>query len=109
MKKINENDIKKQIKTYLELNGWDVYRINNAGMFNAKRQEFIFHGKKGFSDLVAIKDNVLLFIETKAPGKKASKEQEQFLESVGRCCIVNGIVADSLKVVEDFLHSNYLS
>lgn len=95
MKKQTENDVKKAITQWLEYHGWEVYRINNGGVWNAQRKRYIFHGKKGFSDIVAIKKPHILFIETKAPGKKLSDEQEVFLQSINDCNQVAGFYADS--------------
>lgn len=81
MKKQTENDIKKAIKRHLEYQGYTVYRINNAGTFNKKRDAHIFHGTPGFPDLIALKKGRnALFIETKAPGKKPGAAQLECLE-----------------------------
>jgi Holliday junction resolvase len=96
MKKIYENDVKKNIRLWLELKGFDVYRINNAGVYNAKRKEFIWHGKKGMADLIAIKPPILLFIETKAPKKKPSVEQAEFCDKINKCVSPHALYADSL-------------
>lgn len=95
MKKQSENAVKKAIKQYLEFNGFAVYRINNAGIYNAERKEFIWHGKKGMSDLIAIKSPWVLFIETKAPGKKLTVEQDDFLHLINTCSKPVGLYADS--------------
>src|SRR5574343_338698 len=85
MKKQSENEVKKAIKEWLEWHNYKVFRINNGGVYNAKRKQFIYHGKAGFSDMVAIKEPIILFIETKAPGKSCSEAQEEFLRSVNSC------------------------
>ncbi|GIK15016.1 MAG: hypothetical protein BroJett002_37230 [Candidatus Brocadia sinica] len=100
MKKINENGVKKAIKEWLEWHGYKVFRINNGGVYSAKREKYIFHGKAGFSDMVAIKEPYILFIETKATGKKCSEEQEEFLRSVNNCGTPAGFMADSFEAFE---------
>lgn len=98
--KITENDVKKAIKAYLEFNRWTVFRINNTGIYNAKRKQYIFHGKAGLSDLIAIKKPYILFIETKAPGKRMSEEQEKFIQMVNLCDKPIGFCADSFESFE---------
>lgn len=100
-KKIRENDVKRAVRQYLELLGYDVYPINNGGVWNAKRQQFIFHGKKGMCDLIAIKPPKILFIETKAPGKKLSEEQEEFMRSVNCCFNISSHAVDSFDAFKE--------
>ena len=85
--KQSENDVKKAIKNYLELNGWRVYRINNSGQFRGfnKKGEvrFSFAGDPGVSDLHCTKASVnQMWIECKATGKKPSEDQENFMRDV---------------------------
>lgn len=99
MIKQTENEVKAAIKKYLEVNGYTVYRINNAGMNVSQKGEkprFAFHGTPGFSDLVAFKPGcVVVFVETKATGKKPSNTQCEFL-SLASTCNAIAIWADSL-------------
>ena len=84
MPKMNqsENDVKKAIKEYLELNGWTVFRINNAGTkrVDKKGNEFYtFSGTPGVFDLYCLKRGEYpMWIETKATGKILSEDQEGF-------------------------------
>ena len=81
--KSSENDVKKAIREYLELNGWNVYRMNNGGGFRGFNKEgkerFSFAGTPGVADLYAVKKgDYPLWIETKATGKKPSDDQYKF-------------------------------
>ena len=98
-KKQTENEIKKQITDYLKLNGYKVFRINNVGIFNAKRQCYIFKGEKGVSDLLAIskRKNQILFIETKVKPRKPTAEQLEFLDLVDGITSVKGILAYNIE------------
>jgi hypothetical protein len=103
--KQSENDVKNAVKKYLEFKGYDVYRINNAGMYNDKRKKFIFHGKKGMCDLIAVKPPVILFIETKAPGKCASPEQMALIISVNNCTKIYGLITNDFDDFEAIMKS----
>lgn len=76
-----------------------MYRINNAGTAIKEKGgniRYAFHGTKGFADLVALKEGFKIFyIETKATGKKPTKEQLAFLAKTNKCHAI-GIWADSL-------------
>ena len=84
--KQSENEVKKAIKNYLEVCGWKVRRINNAGIKrnDAKGKEFYtFAGDPGVSDLHCTKVSVnQMWIECKATGKKPSEDQENFMRDV---------------------------
>ena len=65
--KISENDIKKQAKDYLSLKGYfHFYLLAGMGAY------------KGIPDIIAIKNNRVLFLEIKRPGGKLSEYQRQF-------------------------------
>ena len=98
--KQSENDVKKAIKAYLELNGWRVYRINNAGQFRGfnKKGEvrFSFAGDSGVFDLYCLKvGEYPMWIETKATGKILSEDQEVFLRLVNSAPCGGAFWADS--------------
>ena len=99
MIKQSENEVKASIKKYLEAHGYTVYRINNAGMNVAQKGDkprFAFHGTPGFSDMVAFKaGSRVVFVETKATGKKPSDAQCNFLNLASTCDVL-AIWADSL-------------
>ena len=68
--KQSENEVEKVIKNYLEVCGWKVRRINNAG-------------DPGVSDLHCTKAGMdQMWIECKATSKKPSEDQEIFMRDV---------------------------
>jgi len=96
--KQTENQVKKQITDYLTIKGWSVYRINNTGIYDSKRKAYFFHGKKGVSDIIAIRPNYpVIFCETKATGKKPDKNQTNFINLINKTSCDIAIVADSLE------------
>jgi len=66
-----ETGVKHQVKDYLRLRGWMVYH-NLAGL----------GCYPGLSDMVAIKDGVVLFIECKAGIGRQSDKQRMFQVSL---------------------------
>lgn len=87
----SENDVKKSINDMLTKAGYTLYRINNAPIRGK-----IFHGRKGLSDILALKAGEhALFIEGKATGKKPSDKQEEFLRLINSSKKPVGIWADS--------------
>jgi len=65
--RISENDIKKQVKDYLSLKGYfHFYLLAGMGAY------------KGIPDIIAIKNNRVLFLEIKRLGGKLSEWQQQF-------------------------------
>ena len=71
-KLITENDIKNQVKDYLNLKGWFHFPLT-AGMGSYK----------GSPDRIAIKDGRVLFLEIKKPiGWKHGDPQKQFQKDI---------------------------
>lgn len=62
-----ESPIKDQVREYLQLNGWFVINIVQ------KAKNYTVH--KGISDLLALKNRVVLFVEVKT--KKGSQKPSQ--------------------------------
>ena len=73
--KITENDVKRQVKQLLSLKGYFHFHIlQGLGAY------------RGIPDIIAIKNNRVLFLEIKRPGGKQSDYQKQFqadIESKG--------------------------
>jgi len=62
-----ENSVKKEVKKWLQLNGWFVFPIlQGLGAY------------KGISDFIAVKNGDVLFIECKAPKGTQSENQIKF-------------------------------
>lgn len=66
-----ENDVKKEIKDWLDIIGFFRYHnLQGLGSY------------PGTPDIVAVKDGHVLFIEAKAPGKKQSDNQIKFQDDL---------------------------
>lgn len=102
IKKIDtESTVQKQLKEYLEIMRYTVYRINNTGIFNKEKNAYIFHGTAGVPDLIALKKgHKMLFIECKGTGKKPTEEQTEFIDLVNSSTGVMAICVDSLEKIK---------
>ena len=67
IKKISENDVKRQVKDYLSIKRYYHFPILQG-----------LGAKRGIPDIIAIKNNRVLFLEIKKPGGKQSEYQKQF-------------------------------
>ena len=89
--KISENDVKRQIKQLLSLKGYFHFHIlQGLGAY------------KGISDIIAIKNNRVLFLEIKRPGGKQSDYQKQFqadIESQGGEYYIVRSIDDLVKII----------
>lgn len=84
--KLSEADIQRQIKEYLQWNGWFVVKIHQS-----------LGSYKGIADLYAIKNGRHVWIEVKKPGGRLSVHQQQFkldVENHGGTYIVARDIAD---------------
>lgn len=71
IRKITENDIKRQCKDYLSAKGYFHFHIlQGMGSY------------KGIPDIIAIKDNRVLFLEIKRPTGKQSEYQKAFQQNI---------------------------
>ena len=94
--KKSEKDTQRQIIDYLKLTGWSVYRTNNAATWNAKCQAYIWHGKKGYPDITAIKGKILMYVEVKSSVGKLSTDQAEFQKLISEVDQVMAVTARSL-------------
>ena len=89
--RISENDIKKQVKDYLSLKGYfHFYLLAGMGAY------------KGIPDIIAIKNNRVLFLEIKRLGGKLSEWQQQFqldIEGQGGEYYIIKSLEDLIKVI----------
>jgi len=67
IRKISENDVKRQVKDYLSIKRYYHFPILQG-----------LGAKRGIPDIIAIKNNRVLFLECKRPGGKQSDYQKQF-------------------------------
>ena len=76
---MTEHDLQNQIRLKLSELGYCVFRVN-VGRFKTEDGRWFDTGlPKGFSDLMAVKDGKVYFLEVKTDKGKASKEQLNFL------------------------------
>ena len=95
---MTEHDIQNAIRLRLSELGFCVFRAN-VGRFQTKDGRWFDTGlPKGFSDLFAVKDGRVYFLEVKTETGKVRPEQVQFL-AVMRDRY--GCVADIVRSVED--------
>ncbi len=68
---LKESDIKKQVVPYLRLKGWFVFPVMQGAL-----------AYRGISDLIAIKQGRVLFIELKVAKGVLSDYQKKFQEDI---------------------------
>lgn len=90
---ISESDIQKQIKEYLQLNGWFVVKIHQS-----------LGSYKGIADLYAIKGGKSVWIEVKTQKGHQSDYQKQFQKDIE----AHGGIYIIAKCVEDITKGVYL-
>lgn len=106
---MNETDILKACKDYLEFMGVYHWR-QNAGVIPLPGGGVRFSGKRGLPDIWAIipPHGTLMGIEVKRPGGKLSPDQEQFHDDLDRLggisCVVTSVEELSTDL-QEVLHS----
>lgn len=75
----SEHDVQNEIRIKLSQLGYCVFRINTGKFKLADGRWFDVGVPKGFSDLIAVRDGKVYFIEVKNDKGRASAEQEHFL------------------------------
>lgn len=101
---MTEHEIQNSIRLKLSELGYAVFRAN-VGKFQTKDGRWFDTGlPKGFSDLFAIKNGKIYFLEVKAETGKPTAEQLNFLAVMrGRYGCVTGIVRsveEAVKLVD---------
>lgn len=98
---MNEHSIQNSIRLKLSELGFCVFRAN-VGRFQTKDGRWFDTGlPKGFSDLMAVKDGRIYFLEVKTETGRASQEQLNFLAVMrDRYGCVSGIVRSVEEAVE---------
>ena len=99
----SEHSIQNAIRLELSKHGFCVFRTNVGKVKTADGRWFDTGLPKGFSDLTAIKDGRVYFLEVKTPTGRIRPEQEKFLAVMkDRYGCVAGVVRsvqDALEVV----------
>lgn len=95
MVKVTEKHIKKQIKDYLNCQGWFNFPVmQGMGSY------------PGISDRIAIKDGIVLFIEIKRPNGKLSEHQKRFKHEVEYHC-GNYIVVRDVDDLKQYMYTEF--
>lgn len=76
---MTEHDIQNSIRLKLSELGYAVFRINSGKVRMSDGRYFDTGVPKGFSDLIAVKNGRIYFLEVKAETGTASPEQINFL------------------------------
>lgn len=79
---MTEQDIMNSIRLKLSEIGFAVFRANVGKIKLSDGRWFDTGLPKGFSDLFAVKDGKIYFIEVKKPGGKIRPEQTTFIETM---------------------------
>lgn len=100
----SEHDRQNEIRLALSERGYCVFRIN-SGKFKMEDGRWFDVGvPKGFSDLVAIKDGRVSFLEIKTDTGRATAEQLNFIKQMqtryGCRAGIARSVEDALKIVK---------
>jgi len=101
--KITANSLTQQALTVLKLNGWHVYRNNNAGVYDPTKKVFRANSTtKGISDIIGFnkQDARFIAVEVKVGRDKLSIEQKQFLEDVNKA----GGVGIECRSIDDIIN-----
>lgn len=80
-----ERDVQRAVMEWLSVKGIFHWRMNNAGIFDAKTGGYRFHGLKGVSDILGIMPDGsgrILAIEVKRPGGKMTEAQKIFQQRI---------------------------
>ena len=95
---MTEHDIQNLIRLRLSELGCAVFRINSGKVRMADGRWFDSGVPKGFSDLIAVRDGRIYFLEVKTETGRPSEEQVRFLATMRNRY---GCVAEIVRSVED--------
>ena len=102
---MNEHSIQNAIRLKLSELGYAVFRINTGKVQMKDGRWFDTGVPKGFSDLMAVKDGKVYFLEVKTDKGKASKEQLNFLavmrDRYGCVTAIVRSVDDAVRIVTE--------
>ncbi len=101
---MTEHDIQNSIRLALSELGYCVFRINSGKVKMTDGRWFDVGVPKGFSDLVAIKDGLISFVEVKAKHGRPTTEQLNFINTMknkyGCRAGIARSVEDAIKIVK---------
>ena len=78
-----ERDVLRAVKEELEWRGWKVYRIQQS-----------MGSHKGLSDMFAVKQGKVVFIEVKGTNGKLSYYQEKFRDEIMSEAVPHWVISD---------------
>lgn len=100
---MTEHDIQNNIRIELSKLGWITFRIN-VGKVKTKDNRWFDTGlPKGFSDLIALKNGQIVFLEAKSKTGKPSKYQINFINKMKENGFIAGVVR-SMKDVKELMN-----
>jgi hypothetical protein len=100
---MSEHEIQNNIRLALSNEGFTVFRINVGKVKMQDGRWFDSGVPRGFSDLMAIKDGRVYFLEVKSAIGKATADQLSFIKQMENKGCVAGIVrsvADAFSLVQ---------
>jgi hypothetical protein len=100
---MTEHELQNMIRLKLSSMGFVVFRANVGKFRLADGRWFDVGLPKGFSDLFAVRDGRVCFIEVKAEGGKVSEDQDNFLKQMKYRGCVTGVaysVEDAISLAE---------
>jgi hypothetical protein len=78
-----EKDIQHAVMSYLEMQGFFVWKSNSVGLYDPVHKVFRKQKVKGISDLTAISPNgIVFFPEIKRPSGKQGDNQKRFQHDI---------------------------
>lgn len=94
----SEHAIEQQILEWLNLEGWLAWKLKDSASYDPGQKKFLTPGGfriNGVSDVVAVKDGVVLFLEVKTEKGRQSDAQKMFekklAEKGGRYFVVRSL------------------
>lgn len=103
---MEEAKVVRDCLSVLKAYGIMAWRHNNTGIFNKKKNKFIFHGLRGISDIIGILPNgTFLAVECKSARGRLRPEQKVFLENISRfngLAVVARSAADLIDAIENW-------
>ena len=101
---VRERDVQRGILDLLHFLGYVAVKFPSVGIYKQSTGTYIPQPRRGVSDIIACspKTGRYIAIEVKAPGKKATPEQSEFIEQI-KACGGTAFVADSVQDVVKLL------
>ena len=104
--KPRENDVEKQLKDWLLARGWYPVR-QQSGLLKTLYGRFVRIGEVGIPDYVVLHARYpAFFLETKAPGRSLSPEQERKRWVIQAAYGLRVAVADGLETLKPWLEDH---